>query len=156
MCRLLRKKCSQTEEGCFPDLERMEKEDEEAAQAAQAESNERAGQRKADRKKMKCDVCQTVATVLDERIREELPLNEQVETGFRLLPDGTRRVDRMLKVQTELYFAEMISGVCSDNFCSSIPNLVRRDNCVEERKRYTQAVSSLIPTLVGSVRFAVL
>ena len=74
--RLLRKKCSETEEGCFADIERMEKEEEEAEAEAQAASTERAEQRKADRKKMKCDVCQTVATVLDRRICDELPENK--------------------------------------------------------------------------------
>eukprot|EP01043_Picozoa_sp_COSAG02_P036445 COSAG02_NODE_2668_length_8293_cov_23.094825_10_plen_171_part_00 len=141
MHRLLRKKCSETEEGCFADLEKLEKEETAAEAAAQAESNERAEQRKDDRKKMKCDVCQTVATVLDKRIREELPDNKQIETGFRLLPDGTRRVDTMLKVQTELYFAEMISEACSDELCKSIPNIMRRGNCGKEPKRYKQAVS---------------
>lgn len=139
--RLLRKKCSETEEGCFADLERMEKEEAAAEAAAQAESNERAEHRKEERKKMQCDICQTVATVLDKRIREELPENKQVETGFRLLPDGTRRVETMLKVQTELYFAEMISEVCGSELCRSIPNLMRRGNCGKEPKRYKQAVS---------------
>ena len=77
----------------------MEKEEAAAEAAAQAESTERAEHRKEYRKKMQCDICQTVATVLDKRIREELPENKQIETGFRLLPDGTRRVETMLKVQ---------------------------------------------------------
>lgn len=137
----MRKKCSETEEGCFPDLEKLEKEEEAAEAAAQAESNERAEQRKDDRKKMKCDICQTVVTVLDKRVRDELPDNKQIETGFRLLPDGTRRVDTMLEVQSELYFADMISDVCGGELCKSIPNIMRRGNCGKEPKRYKQAVS---------------
>lgn len=137
----MRKKCSETEEGCFPDLEKLEKEEAAAEAAAQAESNERAEQRKDDRKKMKCDICQTVVTVLDKRVRDELPDNKQIETGFRLLPDGTRRVDTMLEVQSELYFADMISDVCGGELCKSIPNIMRRGNCGKEPKRYKQAVS---------------
>ena len=123
----------------------MEKEEEaaaeEAAAAAKANQKELGESRKGERKKIQCDVCEFVTTVIDQRIRKELPDNKQIETGFRLLPDGTRRVDTMLEVQSELYFAQMLSGVCAgENLCGAIPNLSRRRNCDNEPKRYEQAV----------------
>ena len=142
---LLRKQCTATLEGCTPELAALEKE-EAAAEAADAEAAATfKAERKGERKKISCDVCEFVATVIDGRIRKELPDQKTIETGFRLLPDGTRRVDTMLEVESELYFTQMLSGVCAgDNLCGSIPNFMRRGNCGKEPKRYEQSCEILV------------
>jgi hypothetical protein len=65
------------------------------------------------RNAIECEVCNFVVEELDQSVRNALPDAKTIEVGFRLLPDGTRRVDTMPEPQTELFFQDLIADVCS-------------------------------------------
>ena len=67
------------------------------------------------RNAIECEVCNFVVEALDQSVRDALPNAKNIEVGFRLLPDGTRRVDTMPEPQTELFMSALVDDVCGSN-----------------------------------------
>jgi len=147
----LRKKCQTTlpdgrvsSEGCLVGLRKMQLEEAAAEAAQSAEADALVAARKGEKKQIRCDVCQFVTTLIDARIRKELPEGNQIETGFRLLPDGTRRVETIPEVQSELYFSKMLESVCNGDICAHMVDLPRREVCAENKERFVDSCKTLV------------
>ena len=76
---------------------------------------------KANRQKIMCEVCNLVIEDLDTTMRQVLPGAKEIETGFRLRPDGTRDIKYILEPRTEEFFVGMLRDVCRDQKSKNAP-----------------------------------